>query len=238
MSTHKLDIVIPCYNPLQGWEDVIISNFQSLEQGLGFVPRFIIVNDGSSKNVGDKQLAKLKASISDVILLTQSENKGKGAALRVGVAEATAPVILFTDVDFPYEQESLIQVYKTVKAGNNIVLGTRDEGYYANVPRFRRWLSKSFRFLMKMFLRLKSSDTQCGLKGFDQNGKKLFLDTSINRFLFDLEFVLYASRSNSISLKTVPVTLKQGIVFSELPAWVLLHETVNFLKLFLRITFR
>lgn len=114
------------------------------------------------------------------------------------------------------------------------MLGVRNETYYNNAPLFRKALSKTFRWCMSVSLKLKSDDTQCGIKGFSKAGKELFLKTEINRFLFDLEFVLYASRKKQILLKKEPVTLKEGVVFSKMPLKVLAGEMLNFIKILLK----
>jgi len=202
---------------------------------LGFDPNIIIINDGSTnKNVAD-ELNSLK---SDFTIDHLKENMGKGAALRKGVQLSNAPYTLFTDIDFPYTVESIIAVWNELEGGvHQVVLGRRDNEYYLKVPYFRKYLSKSFRTCMKFFLRLKTDDTQCGLKAFDKNGKELFLKTSINRFLFDLEFVHYCSVENSINLIGIPVKLRPGIEFSKMPLKILLTEGGNFCKIIFKALF-
>ena len=75
----------------------------------------------------------------------------------------------------------------------NVVIGVKDQSYYDHVPPLRRSISRVFRFFVRSLLRIPTDDTQCGLKGFDQVGKAVFLKTTIDRYLFDLEFVFLAS---------------------------------------------
>lgn len=190
-----------------------------------------MVNDGSSQNFKPADVATLETSIERFQLISLDENQGKGAALKKGVEASQSDKIIFTDIDFPYENESFFAVLQSLDNGHNVVLGVRENDYYKKVPLFRKVLSKSFRFAMKSFLRLKSDDTQCGLKAFDAIGKKYFLQTTTKRFLFDVEFVLYCSQAKDIDLNTVKVLLKPGVVFSKMPMKILMREGINFIKI-------
>ncbi|MBK7037383.1 MAG: hypothetical protein IPH42_13850 [Bacteroidetes bacterium] len=83
-------------------------------------------------------------------------------------------------------------------------------------------------------MRLKISDTQCGLKGFNKKGKDIFLKTTINRYLFDLEFIFLVSRQKEVSMVPVEIELKENIQFSSMRTGILLSEGFNFLKIFFK----
>ena len=68
----------------------------------------------------------------------------------------------------------------------------------------------------------------------ETEGKKRFLETTNNRFLFDLEFVLYCSRSSTTKLSAVDVQLNEGVVFSKMPISILMKEGWNFIKILFR----
>ena len=86
--------------------------------------------------------------------------------------------------------------------------------------------------MLRHLLRLQVTDSQCGLKGFDSAGKAVFLETTIDRFLFDLEFLLLAK--NRVPVAPVPVELRAGVVFSKVGWKILSAEGRNFLQLFFR----
>jgi hypothetical protein len=81
-----------------------------------------------------------------------------------------------------------------------------------------------------MFLDLPLYDTQSGIKGFNTAGKNVFLQTTINRFLIDTEFILRSSRDN-ISIKQIDISLEPYVVFSNFGVKVIRTEMNNFLKL-------
>lgn len=191
----------------------------------------IVVNDGSSKNFTEGEEVLLAAS--GIRHVTYTENKGKGYALRQGVETAKGEYIIYTDIDFPYTHQSFLKVYETLKAGNNVVIGIRGEEYYTHLPKSRVYISKFLRSLIRFFLRIPTDDTQCGLKGFNQKGKEVFLKTTINRYLFDLEFVFLSAREK-LKMKTVEVELRPEVVLSKMNWKILLQEFGNFLKIFVR----
>lgn len=166
--------------------------------------------------------------------ISYSENKGKGYALRKGVAESGATHCIYSDIDFPYITDSIISIYTSLTNSNHdVVVGSRGDTYYDGVPPIRIFISKMLRFFNRVFLGMKIYDTQCGLKGFNKKGKCIFLNTTIDRYLFDLEFVYLCSNSKEITIKPVKVTLKDGIVFSKMNLNILRQEGWAFLKLVL-----
>lgn len=237
MAYSTLDIVLPCYNPQPGWEEKIITVFKELCTRLPDIQlSLILVNDGSEKNITEKETDRIKKSIHYFQYISYPENKGKGFALREGVRHTQADIVIYTDIDFPYTTDSILRIWQPLAAGDtDIAAGVSDASYYAAAPYRRKLISKMLRFLSTVFLRLKISDTQRGLKGFNTRGKVLFLQTTINRYLFDLEFIYLASKKkHHLSLRAVPVELKEGVVFSKMKPATLAAEGLNFLKLFFR----
>jgi len=160
------------------------------------------------------------------------KNQGKGAALRRGFEKANAPIVLFTDIDFPYEIASMVQVAHSIENGADVSLGYREDDYYARVPWFRKLLSESFRFVLKTILRFPITDTQCGLKGMSQRGKSIFLQTKIKRFLVDMEFIKRAVKSKEVKIEPVIVQLREDVLFSKMGIRVIAGELVNFIRVF------
>ena len=197
--------------------------------------KIILVNDGSSTGVTPEKFKILRESNLPIEIVSYTKNQGKGYALRQGAIEADSDFQIFTDVDFPYTIPSIIAIYNSLKSGNDVALGTRKADYYQTVPFVRRLISKFLRWVLKSVLKLPITDTQCGLKGFNQKGKQVFLQTTINRFLFDLEFVKMVTQKN-LNLKVDPVNVKlrPDVVFSKMNYKVLMGESINFARLFFR----
>lgn len=161
-------------------------------------------------------------------------NKGKGYALRKGIAAADTDIIIYTDIDFPYTTESIKKIYDALTSGScDLAAGVKDDAYYEKVPAARRYISKALRGLIKMFFSIPFTDTQCGLKGFTKDIKPLFLDTSIDRYLFDLEFIRKV-HAKKYRIEQVYVSLKDDIEFRKMNYKVLLPELLNLIGLILR----
>ena len=75
------------------------------------------------------------------------------------------------------------------------------------------------------------TDTQCGLKGFTRRAAPTFLSTTIDRYLFDLEFVYKCFQSKQYRVQAIPITLKENVRFRRMNYRILLPEMANFVRL-------
>jgi len=164
--------------------------------------------------------------------VSYAQNRGKGYALRQGVEKTTSDIILYTDIDLPYNMNSMLDCLRQIIDGKaDLCVAVRNESYYQRLPRRRRYLSKTLRSLNRTLLGLKTSDTQGGLKVFNQKAKRHFLATTIDRYLFDLEFVYLCSRDKDVVVLPVDSDMRDTIEISKMPLSVLWKEGLNFLKL-------
>lgn len=232
----SLDIVLPCYNPAHAWQVKIVDAFLEIQKQLPEEQiQIILVNDGSAKGIEEAHIDFLTQRIPLFLYLDQKQNQGKGAALRAGVQRSQAEICLFTDVDFPYETKSFLSIFQALKRKKvDISIGIKDPSYYSHLPWLRIQVSKFLRFLARTFMRISITDTQCGLKGFNAKGREIFLQTSISRYLADLEFIFLADRQKDLVMKALPVSLKPGVIFSKVNPRILLGEGINFLRVLLR----
>lgn len=86
----------------------------------------IVVNDGSTDGT-----AAILAELTDrrLRVIEHPVNRGKGAALRTGVAEATASHVVPFDADLEYSASDLVRLLEPVMSGKaNIVYGSRMAG--------------------------------------------------------------------------------------------------------------
>ncbi|MBL7939819.1 MAG: glycosyltransferase family 2 protein [Flavobacteriales bacterium] len=231
----RIQIIIPCYNPPEGWAARLIERAGVLQRELGGVALgYTLVNDGSTRGVGDAEREAVRNLLGEVRWIDHAVNKGKGTALRTGVQAGGAAIYLFTDVDIPYTVSSMVRACNTLLEGADVVLGYRQDDYYDRVPLTRRMISKTFRWVLRNVMRFPISDTQCGLKGFNEKGRRVFMATTIERFLFDMEFVMLVSRRKDLLVRTIDARLDEGIRFSRMNYRVLARESVNFLKVLFR----
>jgi glycosyltransferase involved in cell wall biosynthesis len=208
------------------------TRLQTLMPGVAW--RLTVADDGSKRHVNAHARQRLLRYIPAARVLSYEKNRGKGYALRNAVRQSAAPYIIYIDYDFPFELESVQRVAEALLGGADVVVGDRGAGYCRQLPLKRRLMSKLSRGLNRCLLRLPACDTQGGLKGFNRWGRDLFLQTKIAQFLFDTEFVLKACRHRNIDLRVVPIHTRDGVVFSNMGAKVLLRELRNFLRILFR----
>lgn len=240
LPAKRLDVVLPCYNPAEGWVEKVLEAWAHIHVALPDLQiGLILVNDGSTKGLEAQHLQLLQSSLPELHYIDSQPNMGKGYALRKGVQASSAELLIYTDIDFPYQEESLLAMARLLLDDKaDVVVGHRSDAYYEGVPADRRRISRFLRWMLQTFLRLKVTDTQCGLKGFNAKGKAIFLQTSINRFLFDLEFVFLASNQKALRLLPTEAVLKPGVVFSHVNLKVLAREGWNFLRVLGKAIFR
>lgn len=229
---YDLSIVLPMYCPKQGWENCLKENMQLLDIEFNYSVsiEYIIVNDGNENGHLLSLFDVIQQSEDNVRFISYKQNMGKGYALRTGVAAASAPVVITTDLDFPYETKDVRNVYALLNSGNEIVTGKRKAAYYSATPLRRKLISKACIAMNKHLLNLSLGDAQSGLKGFNKKGKNLFLQTTINRFLVDTEFLVLATKQK-IDIAILELNLKNGIKFSSMGWKVLMAEGKNFYRL-------
>lgn len=229
----SVSLILPFYNPASNWAANVVERFELLQSRVSEPIQLILVNDGSI-NVSDRDTQLLKDKIHDCNIISYADNKGKGFAIRQGVEVASGDIILYTDIDFPYTIDSICKVYDELKYSDiNIAMGVKDMMYYQSVPTSRKIVSKVLRWLIRVFFSIPFTDTQCGLKGFRKGVKSIFLETTIDRYLFDLEFIRNGYKKG-FKIQAVPIKLNPGIEFRKVNYRILIPEVFNLVKLIFR----
>jgi glycosyltransferase involved in cell wall biosynthesis len=228
----SIDIVIPCYNPHPNWAIAIVQNMKQLQQAFPTqIINCIVVNDGSTKGFTSEECYVLMQQLPAAQIVQYSKNKGKGFALRYGMQYCQAPFALYTDLDFPFEQSSMESMIHALLKGADIVLGKREKSYDNQLYPYRKLLSKLSKIFNENVLRMKTKDTQGGLKAFNTIGKNIFLQTKINRYLFDTEFILLASKQKKANIQEIIIATKPGIHLSEMGFGILKKEIIGVFRL-------
>ena len=230
----NLDILIPIYQPHQDWEQELIAHYRQFKSMLpeGLQSRLIMVNDGSQRNLGE-DAQRIIDAYGDSKFVSYEVNRGKGYALRQAAAESDAELVMYTDYDFPYTYDSMIQMVNLLMDTKaEAVVGNRDDSYYNHISPRRRRISQFLKNFNRILFRLPTDDTQCGLKAFDARSRDIFLTTTTDRYLIDVEFLKKLSKNN-IKVAVVPVVLRQGVKLSKISNLSLIREGFNYLRIML-----
>ncbi|MBI5010382.1 MAG: glycosyltransferase [Bacteroidia bacterium] len=226
----KLNVIVPLYNPHAGWETNFIDSTTELKEELKDTDlTIILVNDGST--IAINNISDILNRFNYLKYYSYPHNMGKGFAIRYGITVSEADFYIYTDIDFPFGHQIIAQTYHVLKtARTNIVIGTRDLSYFKTLPLKRRIYSFLLKELNYLITGFKIKDTQAGLKGLDNNARKVLADTKINTFLFELEF-LKNSVKQGLSYEFINVRCRTGIKFTNFRFRIILKELISLLKL-------
>ena len=199
-------IIVPCYNESKRVDNVVkILQYLS---GLDKSWELIVVNDGSMDNTFDK-LKSLKKK-SNFKLISYSNNRGKGYAVKTGMLAAVGEHRLFMDIDLSTPIDEMEKISQFIDQ-YDVVIGTRKvkgARVVVHQPILREYLGKVFTLLSQVILNTKVSDFTCGFKCFSQEAaERIFRKTRIFRWGFDSE-TLFLAKKYGFSIKEVPVVWK------------------------------
>ena len=206
MTTLDLSIIIPAYNE----EALIASTLDGLQTYRSPRPEqyeIIVVDDGSR----DKTVASIQAwknrSGTDLRLLVNQKNMGKGFSIRRGVLESRGRYLIFIDADLPYELYAIDDFLKALRSGCDLAIGSRvlPGSEVRGVPALRYAAGQVFSWMVQAVLFRGLPDTQCGFKSFESAAaKEIFRRLTIGGFGFDVE-LLFVARKLKFAIQPVAV---------------------------------
>ncbi|MFT3701252.1 MAG: glycosyltransferase [Agriterribacter sp.] len=228
----EVAVVMPLYNPGSNWKETFAEHASKLEAAIAGNAKlkYILVNDGSIVDPPHKELKELTEFMNNVSYISYEKNQGKGYALRKGLSVSDCRYTVMTDIDFPYACDNITTIIALLLHGYEVVAGVRDKIYFNHLPFKRKVISKSFISCNKILFSLPIHDTQAGIKGLGPKGKAAFMETKINRFLADTEFMMLVKKQR-LSFKSVPLRLRPGVVFSDFGSSTIIAECRNFFHL-------
>ena len=192
-----LSIIVPAYNE----EHRLPPTLERLHAFLSAQPlryEILVVDDGS-KDKTCEVVEQAMHTTPGLRLLRQVPNKGKGAAVRMGMLAARGQIRVMCDADCSMPPEQLPRLIDPIiSCKAEIAIGSRyAEGAKTDVkqPRYRVLWSRLCNKVIQRSLVPGVRDTQCGFKAFTaESARDLFRVARIDGWAFDLEILALARR--------------------------------------------
>lgn len=181
MKNKDIIVVIPTLNPN---EEIMNEFIIKLKKTFSNI---LIVDDGCRES-SRKYLKSLEDG--KIKVITHFKNYGKGRALKFALNHIlneypNVKAIVTADCDGQHSPEDILKVAKkTIENPNAYVLGCRDFKK-ENVPFKSRYGNVITRNIFKIFIGIKITDTQTGLRGMSPKVAQYFLDTAGERFEYE-----------------------------------------------------
>jgi len=231
ISLKKLEVVLvlPVFAANTSFLKVINDNCLELAVAMPDVNwTVIIINDGSRVIPSQKELFQHLCANTNYCYYHYETNKGKGYAVRLGfIKAADADIFIYTDYDFPFGTEAVIRTVNILRWRQaDIVAADRGNHYLSYLPFPRRIITSLSRMLNAKVLKLNFTDTQAGLKGMTNRSLPVMLHTSVDGFLFDLQF-MQSAEQQQLSVYALPVTCTKGIQLKNFKLSIICREIKN-----------
>ena len=187
--------IIPAYNAAQSVGDVARSVLEIWPSR----DAVLVVDDGSTDGTADV------ARRAGARVLSHPQNRGKGAALRTGMASARVAgfdACVTLDADGQHPASEALKLLTADPDPAALVLGVRDlRG--AGAPRANQISNQISNLFLSLFSGLRLHDTQCGLRRYPLS-ESLDLAARDDGFAFEAEVVLRAARAG-VRMVEVPI---------------------------------
>ncbi len=200
----RLSVVVPAFREADRIGDTIRRIREELagiaaDGGL----QVVVVDDGSD----DATAERARAAGADLVL-RQQVNRGKGAAVRVGMLAAGGRTVAFTDADLSYPPVQLERFVNAIEGGWDVAVGSRQHDGTLTVIRAGRLREIGGRIInvaTGVVLLGRYRDTQCGIKAMRSDVARLvFSHSHVDGFAFDVELFHLVERYR-LTLVEVPV---------------------------------
>lgn len=190
---HMTAVLIPSLHP----DDKLVPYVHALQKA-GF-KRLVIVDDGSGPDRKYQSIFDELRTISCCTVLSYEINRGKGYALKHGLAyirenlpEVTA--VITADSDGQHLVEDVMSVERSLqKNPHALVLGSRDFSL-KNVPPKSRFGNRTTSFFFYLLYGRWLPDTQTGLRGISADLIPFLLSIPGDRFEYEMNMLTHASK--------------------------------------------
>ncbi|WP_435611734.1 glycosyltransferase [Streptomyces sp. bgisy159] len=193
MTPPDLSVVIPAYDEERRLGRTLDAVLRYLRDAGGSW-EVVVADDGSTDGT-----PALVAARPEVRLVSGGRHRGKGHALRLGVAATTGRRILLTDADLAAPMEELAVLEKALADGHAAAVGSRalpGAALGRRQHRVRELLGGAGNLLIRATAVPGIRDTQCGFKLLDgDKARAAFAASRVDGWAIDVEVLRHFHRS-------------------------------------------
>jgi putative flippase GtrA len=200
-----VEIVIPVYNEAPSLTARVSELRRFLDESFPFRALVTVVDNASTDETF--ALASQLAASTPGVAAVHLPRKGRGYALRSAWSTSTAPVVAYMDVDLSTSLSALLPLVAPLLSGqSDVAIGTRlARGAHVVRGPKRELISRAYNLLLRLSLRGRFSDAQCGFKALRRESALQLLPlVKDDEWFFDTELLVTAERLG-LRISEVPV---------------------------------
>jgi putative flippase GtrA len=200
-----VEIVIPVYNEAPNLTARVGELRRFLDESFPFRALVTVVDNASTDETF--ALASQLAAGTPGVTAVHLPRKGRGYALRSAWSKSTAPVVAYMDVDLSTSLSALLPLVAPLLSGqSDVAIGTRlARGAHVVRGPKRELISRAYNLLLRLSLRGRFSDAQCGFKALRRDSALQLLPlVKDDEWFFDTELLVTAERLG-LRISEVPV---------------------------------
>ncbi|MDD5155739.1 MAG: glycosyltransferase family 2 protein [Candidatus Omnitrophica bacterium] len=199
MSVPLLTIVVPVYNEVK-----TIGEILSKINSVNIDKEIIVVDNYSTDGTRDALQDILRGKvINNIKVIYHSYNKGKGTAVREGIREAGAELVVIQDADLEYDPAEYLKLIEPLRKDEaDIVLGARFMQGHSGLV-FHRLGNKFLTGLLNFLFASRINDYATCYK---MARKSVFLSLGLKSTSFDIEVeIVCKALKKHLRISEVPI---------------------------------
>lgn len=201
-----VSVIIPAYKKKDKIKNDALNVYNALNQ-TRWDFEIIIVDDGSNDGTFESAKEIEKANLH---AFGYKENRGKGYAVRYGMARAKGDIICFIDAGLEIDPNGISMLLEHMQWYDaDVVVGSkRHPASKAKYPFMRKLYSWGYFLGVKFLFGLKITDTQAGIKAYKKEVLEAVLPRLlVKEFAFDIEILAVANYLGFTKIYDAPIQI-------------------------------
>lgn len=221
-----VSVIIPAYKQ----EKTILRDVENIDEVMSktrFDYEIIVVVDGFV----DKTFKNIrKTNRKKVRIYGYENNRGKGYAIRYGIARSRGDYVVFIDSGMEIDPNGISLLLEHLEWYNaDIIVGSkRHPASKIDYSFIRRFYSWGYHIIVKILFGFKVRDTQSGLKVFRREVlEKVLPRLLVKEFAFDVEILAVSRYLGFKRIYEAPIQIKLGTNYSNFTPFLIMDKNIR-----------